>query len=57
MESCFSNDQENLEAPMKFDFVFFADMVVLLHLGFVLFVILGGLFVLKWKWLRVKLLQ
>ena len=50
MESCFSNDQENLEAPMKFDFVFFADMVVLLHLGFVLFVMLGGLFVLKWKW-------
>ncbi|MCH7616076.1 MAG: DUF2784 domain-containing protein [Nitrospinae bacterium] len=35
---------------MKFDFVFFADMVVLLHLGFVLFVMLGGLFVLQWKW-------
>jgi len=50
MESCFSNDQENLEAPMKFDFVFFADIVVLLHLGFVLLVMLGGLFVLKWKW-------
>ena len=34
---------------MKFAFAFFADMVVLLHLGFVLFVMLGGLLVLKWS--------
>jgi len=35
---------------MNVAFAFFADMVVFLHLGFVLFVMLGGLLVLKWKW-------
>jgi hypothetical protein len=50
MESIFFNDQENLEAPMNVAFTFFADMVVFLHLGFVLFVMLGGLLVLQWKW-------
>ena len=33
-----------------------ADLVLLTHLGFILFVILGGLFVLKWKklaWLHM----
>jgi hypothetical protein len=29
----------------------FADITVLLHLGFVLFVVLGGLLVLRWRWL------
>jgi hypothetical protein len=29
---------------------FLADMVVFVHLLFILFVILGGLLVLKWKW-------
>lgn len=28
-----------------------ADLVLLLHLGFVLFVVLGGLLVLRWPWL------
>ena len=28
-----------------------ADALVLLHLGFILFVLLGGLLVLKWHWL------
>lgn len=28
-----------------------ADALVLLHLGFILFVLLGGLLVLKWRWL------
>ena len=27
-----------------------ADAVVVLHLGFVLFVVLGGLLVLRWRW-------
>ncbi len=35
---------------MNVAFAFFADMVVFLHLGFVLFVMLGGLLVLQWKW-------
>ena len=35
---------------MKIACSIFADILVLLHLGFVLFVILGGLCVLKWKW-------
>jgi len=35
---------------MNVAFAFFAEMVVFLHLGFVLFVMLGGLLVLKWKW-------
>ncbi len=29
-----------------------ADLVVLLHLAFVLFVIAGGLLMLKWQWIR-----
>lgn len=28
-----------------------ADLVVLLHFGFILFVVLGGFFALKWRWL------
>jgi hypothetical protein len=28
-----------------------ADLLVLLHLGFILFVVLGGVLVLKWRWL------
>jgi hypothetical protein len=28
-----------------------ADLVLLVHLGFVLFVVLGGLLVLRWRWL------
>jgi len=28
-----------------------ADLVVLLHLAFILFVVLGGFFALKWRWL------
>lgn len=28
-----------------------ADIVVLVHFGFILFVIFGGLFVLKWRWM------
>ena len=28
-----------------------ADMLVVIHLGFILFVVLGGLLVLKWRWL------
>ncbi len=35
---------------MEIAFSNFADFIVFLHLGFVLFVILGGLLVLKWKW-------
>ena len=35
---------------MKFAVSFLADVVVLLHVGFVCFVILGGLLVYKWKW-------
>lgn len=35
---------------MNVALAFFADMVVFFHLGFVLFVMLGGLLVLKWKW-------
>jgi hypothetical protein len=30
---------------------FLADIIVIVHLLFILFVILGGLLVLKWKWL------
>jgi len=29
----------------------FADIIVLVHFGFILFVIFGGLLVLKWHWL------
>ncbi len=36
---------------MNVAFAFFADMVVVLHLGFVLFVMLGGLLGLQWKWI------
>lgn len=36
---------------MKFAFSIFADAVVLLHVAFVFFVILGGLLVFKWKWM------
>ena len=35
---------------MKFSFDILANLVVLLHFCFVLFVILGGLLILKWKW-------
>ena len=35
---------------MEIAFSNFAEFIVFLHLGFVLFVILGGLLVLKWKW-------
>ena len=28
----------------------FADIVVIAHLGFVLFVVLGGLLVMRWRW-------
>jgi len=31
-------------------FRFFADATVALHLGFVLFVVLGGLIVARWRW-------
>lgn len=30
---------------------FAADLVVLLHFAFILFVVLGGFFALKWRWL------
>lgn len=33
-------------------FLALADLVALLHFLFVLFVVLGGLLVLKWKWVR-----
>ena len=36
---------------MEIAFSNFADFIVFLHLGFVLFVILGGLLLLKWKWI------
>ena len=29
----------------------FADAVLIIHLGFVLFVLLGGLLILKWRWI------
>ena len=32
-------------------FRFFADLVVLAHLGFIVFVVLGGLLAFRWKWL------
>lgn len=35
-----------------------ADLIVLVHLGFILFVVLGGLFVLKWRklaWVHIPL--
>lgn len=35
---------------MKLNFNILADLIVLLHFLFVCFVILGGLLVLKWKW-------
>lgn len=35
---------------MKFTFTILADLVVLFHFSFVLFVLLGGLLTLKWKW-------
>lgn len=35
---------------MKIPFTVFADLVVLLHFSFVLFVLFGGLLTLKWKW-------
>lgn len=35
---------------MKFAFPILADCVVFLHLFFVLFVIFGGLLILRWKW-------
>jgi hypothetical protein len=28
-----------------------ADLVLIIHLGFVLFVLLGGLLILKWRWI------
>lgn len=36
---------------MKSGFSILADLIVLLHFCFVLFVIFGGLLVLKWKWM------
>jgi hypothetical protein len=30
---------------------FLADIIVFVHLLFILFVLLGGLLVLKWKWM------
>jgi len=30
-----------------------ADLVVLIHIGFVLFVVLGGLLALRWRWVSV----
>ncbi len=35
---------------MKIPFTNFADLVVLLHFSFVIFVLFGGLLTLKWKW-------
>jgi len=32
-------------------FLWFADLVVLLHLCFILFVLFGGLLCLKWRWM------
>ena len=32
-------------------FRFFADLVVLVHFGFIVFVVLGGLLAFRWKWL------
>jgi Protein of Unknown function (DUF2784) len=35
---------------VEFSFNILADLIVLLHFSFVVFVIFGGLLVLKWKW-------
>ena len=33
-------------------FSLLADLVILLHFGFIIFVVLGGLLVLKWSWIK-----
>jgi hypothetical protein len=38
-----------LEATMPYRFL--ADLTIIVHLGFILFVVLGGLVVLKWRWI------